>query len=416
MDAVHIFELAASESALTPDSQYMMYHPSETELGELTDAVLSEVERIKPQRVVFDSLSELRLLAQNPLRYRRQILALKQFFAGRKSTVLLLDDRTADAADLQVRSIAHGVITLEQLSPEYGAERRRLRVAKLRGRQYKGGFHDFKIVKGGLEVFPRLVAADHRSSFVDEAVHSGIQPLDDLLGGGLDRGTSTLILGPAGTGKSSVALQYAVAAADRGENAAIFAFDESLTTLVRRSEALGLNLKEQIDAGRVVVQQIDPGEMAPGEFAATVRRQVEQRKVRVLVIDSLNGYVNSMPEERFLTIQLHELLTYLGQHGVTTILVVAQHGLMGNGMKAPVDVSYLADSVVLTRFFELDGQMKKAISVIKKRSGRHEDTIRELQVSVGGIKVGAPLHNLRGILTGVPVSKDAWGEPMRSSE
>lgn len=403
LEPIQIVELVASEQALTPDSQYMMYHPSETELGELTKTVLAEVERIKPQRVVFDSLSELRLLAQNPLRYRRQILALKQFFAGRNCTVLLLDDLTADAADLQVRSIAHGVITLEQLSPEYGAERRRLRVAKLRGRQYKGGYHDFKIVKGGLEVFPRLVAAEHRSVFDSEVVYSGVKPLDELLGGGLDRGTSTLILGPAGSGKSSVAVQYAVAAAERGENAAIFAFDESIHTLVTRCEALGVNLKQQIESGRILVQQVDPAEMAPGEFVASVRKQVEGRNVRILIIDSLNGYINAMPEERFLTIQLHELLTYLGQHGVSTIMVVAQHGLLGSGMQAPVDVSYLADSVILTRYFELDGQMKKAISVIKKRSGRHEETIRELQIAAGGIKVGRPLENLRGILTGVPV-------------
>jgi circadian clock protein KaiC len=403
LDPIHIIELVASEQALTPDSQYMMYHPSETELGELTKAVLDEVVRVKPQRIVFDSLSELRLLAQNPLRYRRQILALKQFFAGRSCTVLFLDDRTADATDLQVRSIAHGVISLEQLSPEYGAERRRIRIAKMRGRQYHGGFHDFKIVKGGLEVFPRLVAADHRTVFDRQVVYSGVKPLDDLLGGGLDRGTSTLILGPAGSGKSSVALQYAVAAAERGENAALFLFDESVYTLVTRSEALGMNLKKQIDAGRIVVQQVDPAEMAPGEFVASVRSQVEGRNARIIVIDSLNGYINAMPEERFLTIQLHELLTYLGHHGVATLMVVAQHGLVGSAMQSPVDVSYLADSVILTRYFELHGRVKKAISVVKKRSGKHEETIRELEVAEGGIRVGPPLVNLRGILTGVPV-------------
>ena len=405
LDPIHVVELVASEDTLTPDSQYTMYHPSETELGETTKRVLEEVERVKPRRVVFDSLSELRLLAQNPLRYRRQILALKQFFAGRKCTVLLLDDRSSDnESDLQVRSIAHGVLTLEQLSPEYGAERRRLRVVKLRGRKYKGGYHDFTIVTGGLDVFPRLVAADHHGGFTPERVRSGVSPLDELLGGGLDRGTSTLILGPAGSGKSSVAVQYAVAAAARGECAAIFTFDESIGTLVARTAALGVDLQSQIDAGRITVQQVDPAEMSPGEFVNAVRLHVEQRKCRIVVIDSLNGYINSMPEERFLTIQLHELLTYLGQKGVTTILVVAQHGLMGSAMQSPVDVSYLADSVILTRYFELKGRVKKAISVVKKRTGTHEETIRELRIGKGGIGVGEPLEHLRGVLTGVPSS------------
>jgi len=402
LDGIHVMELVASEEALTPDSQYMMYHPSETELSETTKAVLDEVERVKPRRVVFDSLSEMRLLAQNPLRYRRQILALKQFFSGRKCTVLMLDDRSSDESDLQVRSIAHGVLTLEQLSPEYGAERRRLRVVKLRGKKYKGGYHDFTIVEGGLEVFPRLVASDHRHKFQREQVQSGVKALDDLLGGGLDRGTSTLILGPAGSGKSSVAVQYAVAAAERGERAAMFAFDESQGTLEARTAALGIDLQAHIDGGTITLQQVDPAEMSPGEFVHAVRRQVEERHAKVVVIDSLNGYINAMPEERFLTIQLHELLTYLGQKGVTTILVVAQHGLMGSAMQSPVDVSYLADSVILTRYFELRGRVKKAISVVKKRSGMHEEAIRELRVGKGGIQVGKPLENLRGVLTGVP--------------
>jgi circadian clock protein KaiC len=402
LEGIHLVELVASEESLAPDAQYTMYHPSETELGETTRAVLNEVERVKPKRIAFDSLSELRLLAQNPLRYRRQILALKQFFAGRKCTVLLLDDKSSDQADLQVRSIAHGVLTLEQLSPEYGAERRRLRVVKLRGKRYQGGYHDFTIVKGGLDVFPRLVAAEHHADFKRDPVASGVKPLDALLGGGLDPGTSTLIMGPAGSGKSTVAIQYVVAAAARGEHATIFAFDESRTTLLSRSAALGVDLGPHIDAGRVTVQQIDPAEMSPGEFVQVVRRHVEGDRCKLLVIDSLNGYLNSMPEERFLTIQLHELLTYLGQKGVTTILVCAQHGLMGSAMQSPVDVSYLADGVILTRYFEFRGRVKKAISVVKKRSGAHEESIRELRVGKGGISVGEPLENLRGVLTGVP--------------
>jgi circadian clock protein KaiC len=409
LDPVHIVELVASEESLTPGSQYTMYHPSETELGETTKAVLDAVEQVKPQRVVIDSLSELRLLAQNPLRYRRQILALKQFFSGRKCTVLLLDDRTSDDTELQVRSIAHGVLTLEQLSPEYGAERRRLRVVKLRGKQFRGGYHDFNIVKGGLDVFPRLVAADHRTAFSAEKVSSGVAPLDQLVGGGLDRGTSTLIMGPAGSGKSSVATQYVVAAAARGECAAIFTFDESSGTLGARSAALGMDLAAQVESGRVVIKQVDPAELSPGEFVHTVRRQVEERNCRLVVIDSLNGYMNAMPEERFLTIQMHELLTYLGQKGVTTILVVAQHGLVGGKMESPVDVSYLADSVILTRYFELKGRVRKAISVVKKRSGAHEETIRELSVGTNGIRVGKPLEDLRGVMTGVPVYE---GQPL----
>jgi circadian clock protein KaiC len=410
LESLHLVELMASEESLTPDSQYTMYHPSETELGETTSRVLQEVERVKPRRVVFDSLSELRLLAQNPLRYRRQILALKQFFAGRKCTVLLLDDHTSDDSDLQVRSIAHGVITLEQLSPEYGAERRRMRVVKLRGRAYKGGYHDFVIVRGGLCVFPRLVAADHHAVFKQEQVHSGLGPLDALLGGGLDRGTSTLVLGPAGSGKSSVAIQYAVAAAQRGERAAVFSFDESRDTLLARCTALGIDLLQQEQRSQITIQQVDPAELSPGEFVHSVRRQVEENDCRVVVIDSLNGYVNAMPEERFLIIQLHELLTYLGQKGVTTIMIVAQHGLMGSGMQSPVDLSYLADSVILTRYFELEGRVKKAISVVKKRSGAHEETIRELALGKGGIHVGEPLDKLRGILTGIP-----WFGPEHAS-
>ncbi len=405
LDKIQIFELVAAEESLTPDSQYTMYHPAETELAETTRAVLEEVERVKPRRMVFDSLSEMRLLAQNPLRYRRQILALKQFFTGRQCTVLLLDDRSSEASDLQVRSIAHGVLTLEQLSPEYGAERRRLRVIKMRGKSYRGGYHDFSIIRGGLDVFPRLVAAEHHRAFDQTMATSNVAPLDALLGGGLDRGTSTLLMGPAGSGKSTVATQFIHAAAERGECVAVFAFDESIATLLKRSAGLGLDLKKHIDSGKILVQQVDPAELSPGEFVQTIRRHVEERQCRIVVIDSLNGYLNSMPEERYLVIQLHELLTYLGQQGVTTILVVAQHGMVGGGMQTPVDVSYLADCVVLTRYFELDGKVKKAISVVKKRSGAHEESIRELRISAGGIVLSEPLENLLGVMTGVPTVK-----------
>jgi circadian clock protein KaiC len=401
LDEIAVCELIPSEDSLRPDTQPRMFHPSEVELSETTQAVLAEVERAKPTRVVFDSLSEMRLLAQNPLRYRRQILALKQFFIGRQCTVLLLDDRTSEETDLQLQSLAHGVVSLEHLAPEYGAERRRLRVMKMRGMWFRGGYHDFLIRRGGLAVFPRLVAAEHHRPFDRGAAPSGVAALDALLGGGLDRGTSALLMGPAGSGKSSIATQYVVAAAARGEKAAVFAFDESLGTLLARSAGLGMGLRAHLDAGRVRVQQVDPAELSPGEFAHAVRSAVEQGGARVVVIDSLNGYLNAMPEERFLTIQLHELLTYLGQQGVVTLLVVAQHGLFGN-MQAPVDTSYLADAVVLLRYFEAQGRIRRAISVVKKRSGAHEETLRELRMGPAGLIVGEPLEGFQGILTGTP--------------
>jgi circadian clock protein KaiC len=344
----------------------------------------------------------MRLLAQSSLRYRRQILALKQFFIGRKSTVILLDDKTSEGSDLHLQSIAHAVISLEQLAPVFGAARRRLRVIKFRGTDYRGGYHDFAIRRGGLEVFPRLVAIEHRTPFVRERIESGVTALDALLGGGPDRGTSTLLMGPAGSGKSTIAVQYAVACATRGEHAVIFAFDESAETLEARTTALGIQFKEGCDAGQVHVQQIDPAELSPGEFANLVRRAVEKNHARVVVIDSLNGYMNAMPEERYLTAQLHELLTYLGRQGVTTLMVVAQHGMLGSNMQSPVDTSYLADSVVLLRYFEYAGKVKKAISVVKKRSGEHEESIRELRFSREGIHLSEPLAQFRGILTGAP--------------
>lgn len=402
LDGIDICELIPSEESLLPESQARMFHPSEVELSETTKAVLAEVERIEPLRVVFDSLSEMRLLAQSPLRYRRQILALKQFFAGRNCTVLLLDDRTSESADLQLHSLAHGVVTLEQLAPEYGAERRRLRVVKMRGRRFRGGFHDFSIVKGGLEVYPRLVAAEHRLPFPSGQLSSGVEAIDQLLGGGLDCGTSALLMGPAGSGKSSLALQYAVAAAERGEHAIVYTFDESLTTMVARMAGLGVDLQPHIESEHIHVQPIDPGERSPGEFVHRLRREIEQFNSKVVVIDSLNGYLSAMPEERFLIIQLHELLTYLGQQGVVTLLVVAQHGILGSGMQTPLDASYLADSVILFRYFESQGRLNRAISVVKKRSGVHEDTLRELRMSQEGIWVGEPLTNFQGVLSGTP--------------
>lgn len=403
LEGIEVLELAASEEDLQVDTQVTMYNPSEVELTETTKAVVEAFNRVKPSRVIFDSLSEFRLLAQGSLRYRRQVLALKQFFVGKGCTVLLLDDGTSEGPDIQLQSIAHGVIQLEQLSPSYGAERRRLRVLKFRGSTYRGGYHDFVIKPGGLEVFPRLVSAEHREEFKRGPVASGVAGLDALLGGGLDRGTSTLFLGPAGSGKSTVAIQYAVAAAERGDHAAVFAFDESLSTLEARTAGLGIGFKSGFQKGAVKLEQVDPAELSPGEFVHRVRKAVERDHAKVVVIDSLNGYLNAMPEERFLIAQLHELLAYLSIRGVTTIMVVAQHGLLGTNMQTPVDTSYLADSVVLFRYFEDAGQVKKAISVVKKRSGRHEESIRELIFSAQGISVSAPLKEYRGVLSGIPI-------------
>ena len=402
IEKIHVFEYSAHDR-LAADEESTLFHPSEVELGQAVQALIAEVERVKPRRVVIDSLSEIRLLAQNPLRYRRQILGLKHYFSGRDVTVLLLDDKNATQGDMQLMTLAHGVINLEQLSPAYGAERRRMRISKFRGVKYRGGFHDFNIRTGGLVVYPRLVAAEHRHPYDLHSLSSGIPAVDELLGGGIDRGTSTLIIGPAGAGKSALSTHYAVAAAERGENAALFIFDESRSTLFARSESLRLDLCEHTASGRITIQQIDPAEVPPGEFVQLVRDAVEQREISVLIIDSLNGYVNAMPEERFLTIHMHELLTYLGQKGVATILVVAQQGLIGSSMTAPVDVSYLADCVVLLRYFEHAGEIRKAISVMKKRSGKHEQAIRPFSFSTEGIEVGEPLSDFHGILSGTPL-------------
>jgi circadian clock protein KaiC len=372
------------------------------ELNQTTKAILDKVEALKPRRVVFDSLSELRLLAGNPLRYRRQILALKQYFAGRDCTVLLLDDMTSADRDLQVQSISHGVILLEQLSPEYGTDRRRLRVVKYRGRQYRGGYHDYKIERGGLIVYPRLIAAEHRGKTERVRFVSGVAPLDTLLGGGIESGTSTLIMGAPGTGKSSLAAQFATAAADRGQRTAIFIFDESVETFLTRAEGLGMPLRRHVESGAISVQPVDPAELSPGEFCQSIRTAVDQHKVNIVVIDSLNGYLNAMPGERFLIIQLHELFMYLGQRNVATMLIAAQQGLIGMQMSSPVDATYLADGVILMRYYEAEGEVRQAISVVKKRGGAHERTIREFHLDKGKIEVGQPLRNFRGVLTGVP--------------
>jgi circadian clock protein KaiC len=402
LEGITIRELLPSERALEPAEQYTIFHPSEIELTETTKAILADVERVKPARLVLDSLSELRLLTGNASRYRRQILALKQFFVGRRCTVMLLDDLVSGQGDLQVESIAHGVVALEQLIPEYGPDRRRLRVVKLRGKPFRGGYHDYLIRTGGLEVFPRIVAAETRHQSSRSRLSGGIPELDSLLGGGIERGTSTLVVGAAGTGKSTLAAQFVAAAASRGEKSALFIFDESVSTLLTRTQELGIELRKYVDEGTVRIHQVDPAELSPGQLAHRVRGAVEQDEISIVVIDSLNGYLNSVPEERFLTIHLHELLMYLGQHGVATILIGAQHGLIGSHMQAPIDASYLADAVILMRYFEARGEVRQAISIVKKRGGLHERTIREFRFGFGGIEIGEPLRGFRGVLSGIP--------------
>ena len=402
LEGIDIVEIIASEESLKPDSRYTMFHPSEVEMTETTKRVLAEVERTKPALLVFDSLSELRLVAQHSIRYRRQILALNQFFSRRQCTVLVIDDQTGEGSDMHLHSISHGVIGLERRAPEYGILRRRLQVAKLRGQEFREGYHDFRIVRGGVEVYPRLVAAERPAAYPREAVQSGLEALDALLGGGLARGTSNLIMGPAGAGKSSVAAQYAAWAAAHGERAAVYLFDESVATFKERSAGLGLDLGPLVESGRFSVRQVDAAELSPGEFAHAVCQAVVKDKAGMVVIDSINGYLNAMPSEKFLTLHLHELLTFLGQQGATTLLIMAQHGFAGGSVQVPVDTSYLADTVLLLRFFEAMGEVRQAISVIKKRTGKHERTIRELHFDKG-IHVGEPVREFQGILTGSPV-------------
>jgi circadian clock protein KaiC len=400
-DGLHIFELVPPESLLDDEQQQSLLYSSDLELGETTQRIFEAFERIKPSRVVLDSLSEIRLLAQSSLRYRRQILALKHYFSRHVATVLMLDDLTADMMDKTVHSVAHAVIRLEELSPTYGAERRRLRVLKYRGRRYRGGYHDFIIDTGGVRVFPRLVSAEHRTGFVRETVSIENEELNRLMGGGLERGASTLVLGPAGTGKSLIVLGFIKSAIARGEHAAMFAFDEERGLLFDRAKGLDIDLQAMVDSGKLVIEQIDAAELTPGEFSQRVRTCVEKNHARTVVIDSLNGYQAAMPEEQALILHMHELLQYLNRQGAMTFLTVAQHGLVGD-MKSPVDVTYLADTVMLLRYFEAQGRVRRAISVVKKRTGRHEDTIREFMIGSTGITLGEPLTAFQGVLRGVP--------------
>ena len=400
LDGIHIYELVPPELSLDPSMEQSVVYSSDLELGETVRLVMDCVEKVKPDCAVFDSLSDIRLLAGNPLRYRRQVLALKHYFAGKGCTVLFVDDMTEEMDDANLHSLVHGVVRLEQLTIAYGAERRRLRVFKMRGRAFRGGFHDYVIRKGGLQIFPRLVAAEHNpdSDGDDAPVPSGVTDLDNLLEGGLDRGTSTLIMGPAGCGKSTLAMQYVLAALERGEKALFVSFDETRRNFFRRAKGLHLNLEKWGDD--FAFMQVDPAELSPGELSGMVRSHVADG-FGIVVLDSLSGYQNAMPEEQHLLLQMHEMLTYLNQQGVLTILVLAQHGLVGQ-MQSPVDLTYLSDNVLLLRFFEAGGELKRAISVLKKRTGGHEPTIREYRIDKSGVRVGDPLRQFNGILTGVP--------------
>jgi circadian clock protein KaiC len=402
LEGVSIRELIPQENTLNPEEEYTVFHPSEVELSETTRKILKDVEDTKARRIVFDSLSELRLLAGNPLRYRRQILALKQYFSGRRCTVLLLDDLTSADHDLQVQSIAHGALLLEHANPSFGRTRRRLHITKYRGSDFRNGYHDYEIREGGLQVYPRLVAAEYRQEPSHERMKSGLEALDTLLGGGIERGTSTLIQGAAGTGKSTIAALFAAKAAERGEHTMLLNFDESTHTLFSRMLGLGLDLRKHVESGRMVIKQVDPAELSPGEMAQTIRRTVEDNHSRIVIVDSLNGYLNSMPDEKFLVVQMHELLTYLGQQGVASILITAQHGMISSQMSSPVDMSYLADAVLLMRYFEADGEVHQAISVVKMRGGAHERSIREFRMKDGRLHMSEPLRNYRGVLTGTP--------------
>ncbi|WP_439603080.1 ATPase domain-containing protein [Devosia sp.] len=398
---IKVFELVPPETLLSTDQTQTLLYSSDLELGEATKAIFEQVESVKPQRVVLDSLSEIRLLAQSSLRYRRQILALKHYFARNGATVLLLDDLTSDATDKTVHSVAHGVIRLEENTPDYGADRRRLKVVKYRAQRFRGGFHDFTIQTGGLQVFPRLVSAEHKTGFERRRLTSGSPELDALLGGGIEAGSSSLIIGPAGTGKSTVAFQFVAAAIARGDKAVAFIFDEELGLLFDRMKVLGFDLQAMIDSGSLHLEQVDAAELSPGEFAHRVRRAVDTLGAKTVLIDSLNGYQAAMPEENALVLHIHELLQYLNRQGASTFLTIAQHGLVGD-MKSPVDVTYLADTVILLRYFEAVGKVRRAISIIKKRTSGHEDTIREFWMGTGGLVVGKPLDEFQGVLRGIP--------------
>ena len=401
LEGVEMVEFVPEEAALSAEDSYTVFHPNEVELASTIKKLIEEIERVKAVRVVLDSLSEFRLLAVEPVKYRRQLLALKRYFAGRGMTTLLLDDKSGESLDVQLQSIAHGVLRLQKNPRSYGITRRQVEVLKIRGSGFREGLHDYSIGAGGLFVYPRLVAAEHTSDFKEEYLPGGLDALDAMFGGGVARGSSTLVIGPTGVGKSSIILQFAIAATQRGERTVIYLFDESTRTARIRGESLGLQVNEQVEAGHLVMKQVDPAELSPGEFIAEVRRAVVEDGARVIVLDSLNGFIHAMTGESDLALQLHELLTFLGARGVATFLVLTQHGFVGD-VRTQVDISYLADNVLLMRYFEVKGAVRRAFSVMKKRVGEHETAIRELSLGASGIRIGEPLIRFRGIMSGAP--------------
>jgi circadian clock protein KaiC len=409
LNQISLMELSAISGLSGPEKQNTLFHPSEIELSKTIGAVLEKIKEVKADRIVLDSVSELRLLAETSLRYRRQMLAFKEFFIGRGATVLFLDDLTTEAGDLHVQSIVHGVMLLEKFRASYGVERRQFHIVKLRGVGFRGGTHDYMIHTGGIVIYPRLVSAEHNQNVSAKSMSSGIAELDSLLGGGFDCGTSNLIMGPAGTGKSTISLCFACAAAERGENVDIFSFEEGTANLKRRASQLGLELEKHLASGAIRLQKIDPAELTPGQFSSLLREAASTRKVRMVIIDSLNGYIHAMPEQQFLMLQLHELLAYLSGQGIVTVMVLAQAGIMGSQMQTPLDLTYLADTVMITRYFEAHGSMKKAMSVLKKRTGTHEDSLREYKVGQGGVIVGPILSEFRGVMSGTPIFVGAHG-------
>lgn len=384
LDGVDIFELSAADQLVDIDLQQTIFPPSEVELTETTNALMATLERLRPRRIVFDTLSDLRMMAGAALTYRRQLLYLKQRLIEYETTVLLLEDNLEEGADIQ--SVVHGVVLLENPAPEFGGERRRLRIIKMRGTPYLGGNHDFRIHTGGIDVYPRLVAAASRAGAPSGLMPTGIAGLDEMLEGGLDSGTAALIMGPAGSGKSTIAMQTAASAAARGIRSAMYIFDERPPTLLARSRALGLPFQQHVDAGMITVQQVDPAELSPGEFYSLVQHAVEERGVKVVIIDSLSGFLNAMPSERYLILQLHELMTYLGQRGVNAFLVLGQSHTR-DGYQSPMDISYLADTVLQTTYYEEDGETHTAISIFKRRTGPHDRFVRELQFGPAGLSV-----------------------------
>lgn len=401
LSQLNLIDLSTLEKLLNPDEQNSLFHPSDVELNQVTDLILNKIDEVSPERIVFDSISEMRLLAETALKYRRQILSLKQALSDRECTVLFLDDLTVSGQDLQIHSIAHGVLTLSRLNNDYGGERRRLRVMKLRGVDFTGGFHDFQITTGGIVVYPRMISSHHKELTTEGRLSSNSTELDSLLGGGLDRGTSNLLIGPAGTAKSTLAMKYAISATNNNEKVLFFTFDETVINLCKRNAQLGMNVDDAIRKKKLKIQKIDPAELSPGAFSGIIQNAVRKEGYSVIVIDSLNGYIHAMPQEQFLILQLHELLAFLNNKGIVTILTLAQHGMIGS-MNSPIDLTYLADTVIMTRFFEAQGSIRKAVSVIKKRTGSHESTIREFSLGPEGVIVGPVLKEFEGVLTGIP--------------